>query len=309
VRADTIPAAAAAATLVLAAGPPAARAAFERAAHDANAAARGGLVALSDDGVWGNPAGGALPDPRRRGGGRIVVRADGSRPFGLPDLTDAQGSVAAGGARWAAGIGLRQFGSDLYAETEARLTLALARDATALGVAVRGLEAAAEGFAPLRSIAVDAAFRARAAGVDLAAALESVGGSIPGDPRGRRRRAALGAARSLARPLDLALEVQRRGDGPLAAVVGLTWRPVPPLSLHAGARQQPSALSWGFTLHLPVVAASLATTHVAPLGTTLQVGLHLGARAPQPATSAQLFAWKADAVGTPDRVSAGRGLR
>lgn len=237
-------------------------AAFERPPHDPESAALGGLVATSADAVWGNPAAAAA---------RVTVRALAGHPFGLAELTEAQAGVSGGGRGLALGAGVRRFGSALYAEREARVTAAVGRGGSWIGVALRGMEVSGAGFAAVRTVAADAAVRARVGGLELGAVVDAVAGEVPGDPRGEARRAAVGVRRTVA-SLTVALEVQRRGPDRLAGVVGAEWRPLPALRLWSGARGSPQELAWGFAVGAGAVAGEVAATH-APLGPTVRVGV------------------------------------
>lgn len=256
--------------------PTPAPAAFERAPLDAVSAALGGVTALSHDAVFGNPARSAGLVPSRTLEGRF----DLSRPFGLSALSEGQVSVSRSSTRWGIGAGARRFGADQgaqYAEREARVVLALARRPASVGLAVRGLEAAGDDFSAVRSVAVDAAFLARpVAGVEVGALLEAACGDVPGDPQGVCRRAAAGAARDFGRSLRATIEVQRRGEDPLAGVVGLTWQPVDALALQAGIRQEPMVPSCGFSLRLAGNEVNVAMASSGALGTTYRVGVRLG---------------------------------
>ncbi|MFN8177443.1 MAG: hypothetical protein U0167_19985 [bacterium] len=269
-------AALAALAMVATLGPAGARAAFERPSLDAESAALGGDVATAGDPVFGNPArlaGRAATPP-------LGARFDLSRPFGLAELSESQFSLAREGRRIGLGLGARRFGADgdaAYAEREARLALALAHDDAAIGLAVRGLEASGGGFAPVRSLAVDAAFLAQPLPfAEIGAVVEAVAGEVPGDPDGERRRAAVGLARSFGSAFRLSLEVQRRGEDPLAGVVGLECHLLSVLDLRAGIRQEPVAPSCGFSLRLAAGRVDVAVTPTEPLGTTVRLGVRLG---------------------------------
>ncbi len=242
------------------------RAAFERPPYDAESAALGGLVATSMDPVWGNPAAPA---------GGLHVGAIACHPFGLAELTEAQAGVRGALAGVALGAGARRFGSDLYAEREARVTAAFGRAGSRIGAAVRVLEASGAGFAAVRTAAADAGVRATVAGLEIGAVVDAVAGEVPGDPGGAGRRAAVGVRRTVA-SLTVALEVQRRGRDPLSGVIGVAWRPAPPLRLWSGARGDPAELSWGFAVGAGAAAGEVAVTHTAPLAPTVRVGVTLG---------------------------------
>ena len=266
------------AALVVAAalGPAGARAAFERPPLDSESAGLGGDVATSGDPVFGNPArlAGRTTTPS------LAARFDLSRPFGLAELSESQASLAREGRAVGLGLGARRFGADgdaAYAEREARLALALAHDDAAIGVAVRGLSASGGGFDAVRSVAVDAAFLAQPLpGAEVGAVVEAVAGEVPGDPTGERRRAAVGVARTFGSAFRLSLEVQRRGEDPLAGVVGLEWHVLSELDLRAGIRQEPVAPSCGFSLRLAGGRVDVAATPTEPLGTTVRLGVRLG---------------------------------
>jgi hypothetical protein len=254
----------------------AARAAFERPSLDTESAALGGDVATSTDPVFGNPARAAGRAPGRSLGARF----DLSRPFGLSELSESQVSLAREGDGAGFGVGARRFGADgfgQYAEREARLALALAHDDASIGVAVRGLEASGDGFAAVRSLAVDAALLVRPLpGAEVGAVVEAVAGEVPGDAHGERRRAAIGIARCFGSVFRLTLEVQRRGEDPLAGVVGLECQLIGALDLRAGIRQEPVAPSCGFSLRLAAGRLDVAVTPTEPLGTTVRLGVRLG---------------------------------
>lgn len=243
-----------------------ARAAFERPPHDAESAALGGLVATSTDPVWGNPA---TPSAGPWFG------ALACHPFGLAELTEVQAGARGTVAGVALGAGARRFGSDLYAEREARVTAAFGRSGSWIGVAVRGMEVSGAGFPAVRAAAADAAVRARVAGLELGAVVDAVAGEVPGDPEGAARRAAIGARRTVT-SFTVALEVRRRGREPLAGVIGVAWQPAPALRLWSGARGDPAELSWGFAVGAGPAAGQVAVTHTAPLAPTVRVGIMVG---------------------------------
>ena len=290
--------------------PAPAHAAFERAPCDIPAAARGGLVATSDDAVWGNAARAVVmserrppdrPDPTRG-----CVTFLGSRPFGLAELSEIQAGVVAVLRSVAIGGGVRRFGAEFYAEREARLVVSGGRSGTAVGAALRGLEVGGEGFTTIRSLVIDASVAARAGNVEIGAALEGVVGSAPGDPTGSSRRAALGISRRLVPALDLALEIQRRGNGPLGPVVGVAWYPVPPLALYGGARQEPPALAGGLSVGRPGLRVDASFDRADPLGTTLRLGVRLGLGGVAGASEAQFAERPADAGGDGSGLAARR---
>lgn len=246
-------------------------AAFERPPLDAEAEAMGGVLAVSPDEVFGNPAGGVLVDPAP-----LRLRAAAARPFGLAGLRESQVSGSRTGTRFALGIGARSFGSPDYEERELRLTAAwAAAPSVRLGAAGRGLSAGGS-FAPVRSFAVDLAFRARAEpATEIAALVEAVLGEVPGDPRGELRRTAFGIARGLGPTVVVRVELQRQGRDDLAAALGVSWAPVPFLILRAGAREDPRTVSWGFTARRGSLSVSGAASEADPLGRTLRFGLEI----------------------------------
>ena len=248
-----------------------AAAAFERAPLTAESEAMGGVLAVGADAVWGNPAGAALPES----GSPVCLRAGTARPFDLSGVAESQLglSVRPGGA--AGGLGVRRFGTELYAERELRIVAAAeAVPGVRLGAAARGLSAGGA-FDPIRSFALDLAFLARPdSATALGAVAEAVLGELPGDPRGDRRRTALGAARRLGRRAVLRVELQRQGGGPLAAALGFSWTPWRPLTLRAGAREDPRTLTWGFTVRRGGLSLSGSAAHAA-LGRTVRVGLRV----------------------------------
>jgi hypothetical protein len=109
----------------------------------------------------------------------------------------------------------------------------------------------------------------------VGAVVEAVCGEVPGDPEGARRRVAAGVAREFGRSFRAGVEVQRRGEDPLAGVVGLTWRPVDALALQAGLRQEPMAPSCGFSLRLAAGEVNVALVSSEALGNTYRVGVRL----------------------------------
>ena len=248
----------------------AAHAAFERAPWDVASSALGGLVAVSDDGVWGNPAGLASREAR------VVGEVLACHPFGLAELTEAQVALGVPGERHGIGVGARRFGSEIYAEREARVVVAFGSGGSAVGAALRGLEASGAGFAAIRTGAADAGILADVAGLRLGAVVEAVAGEVPGDPEVSHRRAAVGVSRRAA-SLRVALELQRSGQDPLAAVVGIMWEPLPALRLHAGARGDPATLTWGFSVGGAGVRADVAVLHPQVVGSTVRVGLRFAA--------------------------------
>jgi hypothetical protein len=253
----------------LALGAPApAHAAFERLPSGPEAAALGDVVATSADPVFGNPA----PPARAPA---IAAQAWASRPFALAGLAEAQISATLRLRAGTIGLGFRRFGSAAYAEKELRLAAGWAPAAgVAIGAAARGLAVEGEGFAPRRSIAVDAGLRVRPSpGTELAALLEAALGEIPGDPAGTLRRTALGAARRFG-GLTLRIEVQRREDRPIGGVVGAEWEVAPALVLRAGAREDPPSVGWGFSVRVAAAELSASATHAA-LGPTVRVGIGL----------------------------------
>jgi hypothetical protein len=272
-RAAGLPAGASFAAAAIVAGglalPSPAGAAFERAPLTPESEAMGGVLAVAPDGIWGNPAGPVMPDRNRT----RVLQTFTARPFGLPELTESQAGAGMTGRSWALGLGAGRFGSQVYVEKELRLAAAWhATPTLALGAAARGLSAGGS-FAPVRSFALDLAFRALPdADTGLGAVLEAVVGEVPGDPRAEHRRTALGIARRFGAAAVLRVELQRQGGGPLAAVLGGSWTPWPPLALRAGAREEPRTVSWGFTVRRGAVAVSGSAAHTA-LGRTLRIGL------------------------------------
>lgn len=257
-------AAATAAGTVLA--PAAARAAFERPPLDAWSAALGGVVAVSPDAVFGNPA------PERGAGTAAVFEL--SRPFGLRELSEAQAGWRRAGT-WAVSFGGRRFGTEAYAETEARVSIAAAIGPVTVGAAPRLLQVGGTGFATRRSGAVDVGLRAEPeAGFTLGAVAEAVVGEAPGDPDGRGRRTALGAAREVG-PLRIVLEAQRTERTPLALRIGVEARLPGGVRVAAGAAEGPGSVSAGVSLPLPHGRVTLAGAWVPPLGTTLRLGVAL----------------------------------
>ena len=143
----------------------------------------------------------------------------------------------------------------------------------AFAVVARGLEAAGDGIAAVRTVAVDAALAVRTAGVDIGAYVEAAAGELPGDPDGLQRRVALGFGRELGAGSRVLLEVQRRGEEDLAGVAGLAWEPSPAFAAFGGIRQDPPGVAWGLSAGTRQVRAEAAAVHVESLGPTLQVGL------------------------------------
>ncbi|MGQ0723471.1 MAG: helix-turn-helix domain-containing protein [Candidatus Eiseniibacteriota bacterium] len=274
-----LPAAAAALWAVL---PAAALAAFERPALSPESDAAGGLVALSEDPVFGNPA-------AVRSG--LDLRASGGRPFGLPELTEMQAGAARAGSSAAVGAGVRRFGSESYTEAEARVTGAwTVQGALSVGAALRAMSVHGPAFAARRSAALDLAFVAPLeAGTTLAGVVEAVAGEVPGDPGGDFRRTSLGVSRDLAGRLGLRLELQRREDRPLGGALGLCWTPTLPIEIRVGLREDPSTVSWGFTARMGGVAVAASSSHADPLGRTVRVGIALRSegRPPQAAKRSQ----------------------
>ena len=260
---------AAAFAFVLAAAP-VARGAFERPPWNVADAALGGLVAVSDDGVWGNPARLAHSRWPR------VAEAQASHPFGLAELSEVQITAGMSGAGRGIGVGVRRFGADVYAEREARVALAFGSGGSAVGVAVRGMEADGEGFPAVRTVATDAGVVAEVGGLRLGAVVEAVAGDVPGDPRAISRRAALGVSRR-AGSVGIALELQRRGEDPLTGVVGALWEPLPALRIYGGARGDPATMTWGFAAGMAGVRIEVAVDHPPVVGSTVRVGLRFEA--------------------------------
>jgi hypothetical protein len=260
------------AVIASAIAPAPAPAAFERPPLSPESEAMGGVLAVSPDGVWGNPAG-AVGDSEWSASRRGELRAATARPFGLVELSESQVSLSLPWGDAAFGAGARRFGSQLYVEKEVRLVVAgPVVPALMLGTAARGLSAGGA-FAPVRSFALDVAFLARPdSATAIGAVAEAVLGEVPGDARGERRRTAFGVARRLGRGAVLRVELQRHGEGPLAAALGFSWVPWSPLTLRAGAREDPRALAWGFTVRRAGVSLSGSASH-ASLGRTLRVGL------------------------------------
>lgn len=246
--------------------PAAARAAFERAPLDAWSAALGGVVAVSSDAVFGNPA------PERGTGTAAAFEL--SRPFGLMELSEAQAGWRRSGT-WSVSFGGRRFGTDAYAETEARVSVAAAVGPVTVGAAPRLLQVGGAGFATRRSGAVDVGLRAEPeAGFTLGATAEAVVGEAPGDPDGRGRRTALGATRVVG-PLRIVLEAQRTEGTPLALRIGAEVSLPGGVRLAAGAAEGPGSASAGLSLPLPHGRVTLAGAWVPPLGTTLRLGVSL----------------------------------
>jgi hypothetical protein len=249
--------------------PAPADAAFERLPVGPEAAALGEVVATSTDPVFGNPA----PPVRAGGAPSIAVRAWASRPFAIPELVEAQASASFRLGRFGSGFGFRRFGSASYAEKELRLAVGWTPAAGAsIGAAARGLVVEGLGFAPRRSLAVDAGLRVRPSKeAELSALLEAALGEVPGDPEGTLRRTAIGVVRRLG-DLEVRIEVQRREDRPIGGVVGAEWAVAPALVLRAGAREDPASAAWGFSLRLAGMELSASATHAA-LGRSLRVGI------------------------------------
>jgi hypothetical protein len=255
--------------------PSPARPAFERLPVGPEAAAQGEAVATSADPVFGNPAP-AAPE----GAPAVAARAWAGRPFAIETLGEAQASASIRFGAGAAGVGFRRFGSDAYAEKEIRLAVGWRpTPGVAIGAAARGLAVEGAGFAPRRSVAIDAGLRIRpSAGAELAALLEAALGEVPGDPEGTLRRTALGVARSFG-GLTVRIEAQRRENGPIGAVVGAEWAVVPALVLRVGAREDPSSAAWGFSVRVAGAALSVSATH-ASLGRTVRVGIAVAGAQP-----------------------------
>jgi hypothetical protein len=244
-----------------------ARAAFERPPLSSPAAALGGVLAVSPDAVFGNPA--AAGEDRG-----VCAWAGGGRPFGIAGLSDGQAAFVLTGA-CAVGAGVRRFGSPAYRELEVRTVGAWrAAPGLAAGVALRGLEVSGHGLAPRRTVALDVALRARPEpGTEIGAVVEAVLGAVPGDAAHHRPRTALGLSRRVARGLRLHLEAQRREDRPVGAVIGAAWSPSAALVLRAGIRERPFTPAWGFTVRARGLALDGSVTHSDPLGQTLRVGV------------------------------------
>lgn len=240
-----------------------ARAAFERPPTGPEAAARGGLVAVSPDPVFGNPA--AL-------GAGSGVEVWGARPFGLPELAEIQ--VAWHGTRGRAGVGAgaRRFGSERYGEHDTRLSFAWSPDPrVALGLCARGLVVSGTGLARRVAGALDAGFRvAPGDGTEVGVWAEAIAGDVPGGRSSRR--AAFGASRRLGRG-TLTLEAQRRGPDPLVALVGLSWPLSPTVALLGGVREEPPTLAWGLVAAVRGLRVAVSVSHVDSLGRTVRVGL------------------------------------
>lgn len=279
------------------AGPGPAHSAFDRPPLDPGGAALGGVLATAADPAFGNPAALAAGAPE--------VRFGWARPFGLRELSEAQVSAAWPG-RVGLAAGARRFGTEAYAEKEARFVVGLGLGAggkpggkpggaaavapggkgawAAGGAALRYLEASGAGFAPHRTVAVDIAFRVEPGpGWSLGAVAETVLGEVPGDPRGQGRRTSVGAVRRVG-PLTFHAEAQRAEDRPLAAVGGVAWD-LAGFRLALGAREDPGSVAGGLSIPLPGLAVTLAGTWVSPLGTTLRVGVCFEGGSPGRATN------------------------
>jgi hypothetical protein len=240
--------------------------AFERAPLDAWSAALGGVVAVSSDAVFGNPA------PEQGGGEAAVFEL--ARPFGLRELSEAQAGWHRPGI-WSVACGGRRFGTDAYAETEARVALSYALGPVTAGVAPRLLQVGGTGFSTRRSGALDVGLRAEPEpGFVLGATAEAVLGEAPGDPDGRGRRTALGAARHVG-PLRIVLEAQTTESTPLALRIGVEASLPAGVRVAAGAAEQPGSVSAGLLLPLPHGRVTVAGAWVPPLGTTLRLGVSL----------------------------------
>ena len=244
-----------------------ARAAFERPPLSPSSAALGGIVALSVDPVFGNPAG-----PPGASGLRMELW--GARPFGLPGLVEAQAAIATSFRAGSAGIGVRRFGAETYGEDEIRAFLSVhPGSGISAGLAVRGLEVGGTGLAPHRSVALDAGFRVRPSPAsEIAAVVGTVAGEVPGDPGGEARRTAVGLARTFG-TLTVVLEGQHESSRPLAGVLGVELRLHPSFVVRAGAREDPLELSWGFSLHPGSLEIAASVSHHESLDETVRIGV------------------------------------
>jgi hypothetical protein len=273
----------------------AALAAFERPATGPAAAALGGVVAVSDDPVFGNPAGaGPLPvslpgaHPPARSDACPAARSDArpllagglwaARPFGLSELQEVQGWGRLSLSSLAAGIGFRRFGSPVYAEKEIRVTIAFRRRAgISLGGALRALSVGGPALPALRSLVLDLGLRAQPEPeTELGAVVQCLAGTLPGDPDARLARTCLGASRRLPGGLRLLAELSRREDRPGGVLGGVSWCPQSALTLRVGFREEPRALTWGFSLVVAGLAVDVSGTEMETLSRTLQIGLTAG---------------------------------
>ncbi len=268
---------------LLALAPQAALGAFERPATGPVAAALGGAVAVSDDPVFGNPAGtSSLPvaSPAARSDASSLLAGGlwAARPFGLSELQEVQGWGRLSRSSLAVGVGLRRFGSPVYAEKEIRVTIALRhRAGISLGAALRGLSVDGPALPALRSLALDLGLRARPEPeTELGAVVQCLAGTLPGDPDARLARTCLGASRRLPGGLRLLAELSRREDRPGGVLGGVSWRPQSALMLRVGFREEPRALTWGFSLVAAGVALNVSGTETETLGRTLRLGLTAG---------------------------------
>jgi hypothetical protein len=243
------------------------RAAFERGAADPLVGAMAGIVSVGHVGVFSSAA---LPVEPSWG---ALVTA--TRPFGLPGLMEVQADGWRGG-RWAWGAGMRQFGTDGYAEKEVRIVLTAGDQAVRAGIALRGLELSGAGIAAWRSFAVDAGARIRPdQDLEIGVVLDALVGEVPGDPDGRLRRTAVGVRRRLGPGLSLLIEAEGWGEAPLAGRAGVSWEPGAGLRLLAGVGERPDRVSWGLSVIRGPLDLRVAVSEKT-LGRTIRFGVAWG---------------------------------
>jgi hypothetical protein len=198
-----------------------------------------------------------------------------ARPFGLGELQEVQGWGRISGRSLAVGVGFRRFGSDVYAETELRFTVAIRhRTGAALGAALRSLALGGPAMATRRSAVLDMGLRVRPEPeTELGAVVQCLAGTLPDDPTARLARTCLGGSRRLPGGLRLLAELSRREDHPGGVLGGLSWQPHLALTLRAGFRSEPRAVTWGFSLCVAALTVNVSGTETETLGRTLRLGL------------------------------------
>jgi hypothetical protein len=248
------------------------RAAFEPFPVGARTAGMAGIVSVGGSGpetVFGNPA--------LLGGTESVAFVfDASRLYGLSALgrTACAASVKLGDA--GAGLGFQTFGSSLYRETAAVLSIGFSRGFMGLGLSARALGLTVARYGSARTGVVDAGMALRlsqricfgaVASNILAARIGERQDTIP-------RVLRLGFSVAWLRDALFCLEAVKDTEFPVDLRSGCEFR-LKPVVIRIGVGRDPSVWTCGFGLNLGPIRLDYAMTDHPVLGATHQASIIL----------------------------------
>jgi hypothetical protein len=201
---------------------------------------------------------------------------DASRLYGLSALgrTACAASVKLGCA--GAGLGFQTFGSSLYRETAAVLSIGFSRSFMGLGLSVRALGLDIARYGSARTGAVDAGMLLRLSGRVHFGAVASnflaarIGGRLDSIPRMMR----LGFSIAWLRDALFCLEAVKDEGFPIDLRSGCELR-LSPVAVRVGVGRDPSVWTCGFGLNLGPLRLDYAMTDHPVLGATHQASILL----------------------------------